>query len=68
MSEVKATTLATEVAAQHGTTRQVAFDAILATATELEITGTRYTAKQAAEIEAILARTTTLPTLTRHEI
>lgn len=66
--EIKGTALATTIASQHGVTRQVAFDAILATAVELEISGTRFTEKQAAEIEAILARSTTLPTITRHEI
>jgi hypothetical protein len=56
MNEVKATTMATEIAKQHNITRAAAFDMVLAVAVELEIKGTRFTAKQAAEIEAAISR------------
>lgn len=54
--EIKATELATTIAGQHGITRNAAFDAILVTASELNLPYRRFTTKQAAEIEAIIAR------------
>ena len=56
MNEVRATKMATEIAVQHNLTREAAFDLILATARELEIAGTRFSEKAAAEIEAVIAR------------
>ena len=55
MSEVKATKMATEVAAMLGITRSAAFDTILATAIDLEISGTRFTEKQAEAIKGVIA-------------
>jgi hypothetical protein len=62
MLEVKATQMATTIAAHNTITRAAAFDMILATAVDLEIKGTRFTPKQAAEIEAIVAASIKLGT------
>jgi hypothetical protein len=56
MNEVRATQMATAIATQHGLTREAAFDLVLATARGLEIAGTRFSEKAAAEIEAAIAR------------
>lgn len=55
MTEIKATAMATEVAAMLGMTRNAAFDTILATAIDLEISGTRFTEKQAEAIKGVIA-------------
>jgi hypothetical protein len=55
MTEIKATAMATEVAATLGVTRSAAFDTILATALDLKITGTRFTEKQAEAIKGVIA-------------
>ena len=71
MTEVKATAMATTIAKTLGIAREAAFDAILATATELGATGTRYSEKLAAEIEAIVCRDAkqgSLATITRQAI
>lgn len=56
MTEVKATAMATSIAKDFNITREAAFDAILATAAELGATGSRYSEKLAAEIEAAIFR------------
>lgn len=54
MNEVKATAMATSVAKMFGIPREQAFDLVLASAQKLEIHGTRFSAKAAAEIEAVI--------------
>lgn len=56
MELIKATAMATTIAAGNDITKAQAFDMILAVATELEVSGTRFTEKEAAEIETIVAR------------
>lgn len=71
MSEVRATQMAASLSGALNITKAAAFDAVLSVATELKIGGTRYTAKQASEIEAIVARDAkggALPTITRQLI
>lgn len=56
MEAIKATAMATTIAKQHNISREQAFDLILATAQKLEIRGTRFSAKVAGEIEAVIAQ------------
>lgn len=66
--EIRATALANDVAVMLGTSRSAAFDAILATAADLKIHGTRFTEKQADAIKGIIendAKNGKVLTLTR---
>lgn len=71
MTEVRATAMATKISTELGISRTAAFDAVLSVALELEITGTRYSEKQASEIELIVirdAKAGELPTFQRRAI